>query len=135
MNIIVDTCIWSLAFKKEDNRNKKVVDELRELIDEGRVAMLGPIKQEILSAYKDKRKFNKVNSVLKNFESEIISEDDYINAASQFCICRGKGIQATHVDVLICAISIRTGYQIFTLDKDFGHYRKCLPIDLYDVRG
>jgi predicted nucleic acid-binding protein len=135
VNVIVDTCVWSLAFKKEDKRNKKYVDELRALIDEGRVAMLGPIKQEILSAYKDKKKFNKVNSILENFECETIVDTDYVNAASQFCICRGKGIQATHVDVLICAISIRTGCQIFTLDKDFGHYRKCLPIDLYDVRG
>ncbi|MHC5725586.1 MAG: PIN domain-containing protein [Nostoc sp.] len=50
MKVIVDTSIWSLALR----RNYKVDDSpyvavLQELVADGRVALLGAVRQEILS--------------------------------------------------------------------------------------
>ena len=135
MKVIVDTCIWSVAFKKKDKRNAEIVRELSELVDEGRICLIGPIKQEILSAYKDKEKFDKIRENLQNFENELIIDEDYVNAARLYCECRSNGVQGSHIDFLICAVSLRTQYSIFTKDKDFLSYKKWLPIELYEPRG
>lgn len=39
MNVLVDTCVWSLALRRPANQNLAVVKELRELINEQRVVM------------------------------------------------------------------------------------------------
>jgi len=33
--------------------------------------------------------------------------------------------------MLICAVALRRGWQIFTTDGDFAHYAKVLPIKLF----
>jgi predicted nucleic acid-binding protein len=135
LKVLIDTCIWSTAFKKKDKRNAEVVRELSELIDEGRVALIGPIKQEILSAYKEKERFDKIQDHLQYFDNEFILDEDYNNAAQLFCECRANGVQGSHIDFLICAVSMRTQFSIFTKDKDFLQYKKWLPIELYEPRG
>ena len=50
MKIIVDTCVWSAALQKSNpNETDPLIVELKELIKEGRVQMIGPIRQELLS--------------------------------------------------------------------------------------
>ena len=49
--VIVDTCIWSLAFRGKTPRNHQVVAELTSLIKENRAKIIGLIRQEILSGY------------------------------------------------------------------------------------
>ena len=130
MKVLVDTCVWSLALKGNDPRNAMIVKELETLIDENRVLIIGPIRQEILSAYKDSNKFEKIKNHLAFFQNATIIDEDYIIGAKFHNICRGKGIQGSHIDFLICAISIRLKSKIFTLDNDFLHYNKYLPIDI-----
>jgi predicted nucleic acid-binding protein len=132
LKVLVDTCIWSIAFKNTDKRNADTIRALSELIDDGRVCLMGPIKQEILSAYKQKERFDKVLDHLQYFDQERILDDDFIHAARLFCECRAHGIQGSHIDFLICAISMRTQFPIFTKDKDFLNYKKWIPIELYE---
>jgi hypothetical protein len=49
MNVLVDTPVWSLALRRSTPQNSALVRELAELIREGRVLMLGAIRQELLS--------------------------------------------------------------------------------------
>ena len=111
-----------------------MVSELSELVDEGRICLIGPIKQEILSAYKDKEKFDKIRENLESFENEKIIDEDYVSAARLYCECRSNGVQGSHIDFLICAVSLRTQYSIFTKDKDFLSYKSWLPIEIYESR-
>ena len=55
MKVLVDTCIWSLALRrnKQPDSNIEVI-EFQELIEEVRVQLIGPIRQEILSGVKRK---------------------------------------------------------------------------------
>ena len=57
MNVIVDTDIWSRALRRTKNPDSNLIEKLTHLIDEGRVVMLGPIRQEILSGIKEKNQF------------------------------------------------------------------------------
>lgn len=134
MKVLVDTCVWSRAFKAKDSRNKKVCKELETLIEENRVSIIGPIRQEILSAYKNKEKFNIIKKHLTYFPNVDIENEDYELAAEFHNICRGKGVQGRHIDFLICSVSVRARMCIFTFDKDFMRYKKYLPIEIYNMR-
>ena len=105
MRVLVDTCIWSIALKGNDPRNKLLASELEMLIDEGRLAIIGPIKQEILSAYKDKIKYTKVRKSLSYFPNITLEDIDFEVAAEFHNTCRGKGAQGSHIDFLICAVA------------------------------
>lgn len=136
MNVIVDTSIWSLVLRRPKNtilslEEKAVTGELKELIKELRVSIIGPIRQEILSGISDKNQFDKLKDLLRPFQDLAIETHDYEKAAEFYNICRKRGIQGSHIDFLICAIAERYEMQIFTSDKDFLLYSKYLPVTLY----
>ena len=67
------------------------------------------------------------------FSDYLIRTSDYEQAAEYANICRSHGIQGSHTDFLICAIAVKNGWEIFSEDKDFLNYRRCLPIKLYNT--
>ena len=47
MKVLVDTCVWSLALRRNQVMESPYVLELRDLITEFRVQMMGPVRQEL----------------------------------------------------------------------------------------
>lgn len=136
MKILVDTSIWSLALRKKTltQKEESYVHELKELINELRVEMIGPIRQELLSGVNNEHKYNLLKENLKGFEDLTLSRQDYEKAAEIFNLCRKSGIQGSHIDFLICAVAINHQLPIFTTDDDFKSYRKIIEIDLHTIR-
>lgn len=126
--ILVDTCIWSLALRGNGPKEVAVAEQLSQLIDENQVRIIGPIRQELLSGYTDKNSFERLRQKIQYFPNEPIVDVDYESAAEYSNFCRSKGVQGSHTDFLICAVSIRAKFRIYTTDKDFQHYSKHLPI-------
>jgi len=136
MKVLVDTSIWSLALRKNilnENENKKV-NELKELIKEMRVEIIGPIRQEILSGIKNREIYEELKEKIGIFEDLINNQTDYEKAAEIYNECRKNGIQGSHIDYLICAVAINNKLSIFTDDKDFINYKKIINIRLYEIR-
>jgi predicted nucleic acid-binding protein len=133
MKVLVDTCIWSLAFRKrvKTASDNKITDTLVELVQDLRVVMIGPIRQEILSGIRDETQFEKVSERIRPFADIGLESEDFELAARHFNRCRGKGIQGSNTDFLICAVAERRKLAVFTLDKDFMRYQKVLGINLY----
>lgn len=130
MKIIVDTSVWSLALRRKKKQSFSEVKILESLIDNQRICMLGPIRQEILSGIKDNKQFVQLKDILSAFDDYPLVTKDYEKAAEFFNLCRGKGIQGSNTDYLICAVSSNNRFPIFTSDKDFEIYSKHLPITL-----
>jgi len=130
MKVLVDTCIWSLALRRDKNNNDPLVLKLTELINDVRVQMIGPIRQEILSGVKSKEQFETLKAYLSPFPDLPLQKEDYELAAEYFNINRQKGIQGSNTDFLICAVSSRYQLPIFTIDKDFTLFRKNIPVIL-----
>lgn len=128
--VLVDTCIWSLALRSNGPKESAISNQLSQLIDNHQVRIIGPIRQELLSGYVDKNSFERLRQKIKYFPNEPIIDADYESAAEYSNFCRAKGIQGSHIDFLICAVSIRAQFHIYTVDKDFQHYSKHLPISL-----
>jgi predicted nucleic acid-binding protein len=133
MNVLADTSIWSLALRRERNAPSKVADELRNLIADDRIEMIGPIRQELLSGIRTKAQFEKLETHLAAFPDVPITTEDHVTAARFFNRCRGKGVQASHTDFLICAVASRRSLTIYSTDKDFELFAKYLPIVLHRV--
>lgn len=130
MKVIVDTSVWSLALRKQKQQNDSIANRLRDLISDGRVVLLGAVRQEILSGIKHQEQFEKLRDRLRAFPNLILDAEDYELAAEYFNICRRNGIQGANTDFLICASANRRNYEIFTTDKDFINFSQYLPIVL-----
>ncbi len=130
MKILVDTSIWSYAFRANKPEFKSHVDTLIEIISNNNIIIIGAIKQEILSGYSDIKQFQKLEKKMIAFENSTIRDDDYIQAAKFSNQCRINGVQGSPVDFLICAVAYRLEVKIYTTDKDFFHYQKYIPIEL-----
>ena len=131
MKVIVDTSIWSLALRLNNDDHPALVQELRHIIYDHRAQMIGPIRQEILSGIRSKTQFNKLRQHLESFPDLPILTKDYVTAAQFFNHCRSKGIQGSNTDFLICAVAVRNKHSIFTADKDFEMYSQYLEISLH----
>lgn len=130
MKVIVDTSVWSLALRRQKQQNSLIVNRLRDLIADGRVVLLGAVRQEILSGIKYQEQFDKLRDPLRAFPDLKLDAEDYELAAEYFNICRRHGIQGANTDFLICATANRRNYEILTTDKDFINFSQYLPIVL-----
>lgn len=137
MRVIVDTSVWSLAFRKKVKTENeiKLIEYLSELIRDLRVVMIGPIRQEILSGISEETKFIEMKEKLEIFSDWQIKTKDYELAAKYYNLCRKNGIQGSHIDYLICAVSKNSNFSIMTLDKDFQNYQKYTGIQLEEEFG
>ena len=133
MRVLVDTCIWSLSLRRKKVAEDSYIRELKKLIEEYRVQMLGPIRQEILSGIRAQEQFEKLQMRLRAFPDLPIATRDYERAAEFFNTCRGQGIQGSNTDFLLCAIGERHEMPIFTFDDDFKLFADCLPVKLYSM--
>ncbi len=133
MNVLVDTSIWSVALRHSVaiEGAGEIKQQLYSLIEDSRVAMIGPVRQELLSGVKSSSQFNLLKKRLEPFRDLILETEDYILAAKFFNRCRSNGIQGSHIDFLICAVSSGRKLPLYTVDKDFKQYRKHLDLVLY----
>lgn len=134
IKVVIDTNIWSTVLRRNALSDDVIKNNLVQLIDESRVAVIGPIRQEILSGIKDDKKFHLLKSSMEAFDDELLETSDYENAASISNKCIAKGFAVTAIDALIVAFSVRRGWEIYTKDKDFDRYEKISKLKKYIER-
>ena len=129
MKVLVDTCVWSQALRHK-NPNPEIIAQLSDLVNDGRVSIIGLIRQEILSGISNAKQFHRLKKILGSFEDIPLSTQHFEQAAEFSNMCRKKGIQGSTVDFLICAVAHLEDLEIFTTDSDFENYSKFLPVTL-----
>jgi predicted nucleic acid-binding protein len=132
MRVLVDSTVWSHVLRRKTRpENAELSMQLATLLADRLVAIIGPIRQEVLSGIKENAYFEQLREELRAFLDIEITVDDYETAAAFYNACRSRGIQGSATDFLICAVAVRHDLAIFTTDADFAHYAKVLPITLY----
>lgn len=138
MRVLVDTPVWSLAFRRQKGvqslQESAMLLEIKELIQQSNAVIIGAIRQEILSGITLEAQFEKLKDNLRAFDDLRLTTEDYEIAAEFYNQCRRKGVQGSHIDFLICAAAHRNNIPIFTTDKDFDLYSKHIDISLYKPR-
>ena len=138
MNVLVDTSVWSLAFRRRGRRHdsgqQKVIEELAALIEEMRAQIAGCIRQELLLGITEESQFSTLRDHLRAFIDVEITTSTHELAAELFNACRKKGVQGSHVDFLICAIAKQYKMSIFSVDDDFKSYARHCNLKLHHPR-
>jgi predicted nucleic acid-binding protein len=135
MSVLVDTPIWSLALRRSNTplsaRERLLVMRWQELIREGRAELTGVVRQEVLSGVRGEEGFRVLRKHLTAILDIEVDTADHERAAQFYNVCRSKGIAATHIDMLLCAISMRHAMELFTTDRDFERYARVLGLSLF----
>jgi predicted nucleic acid-binding protein len=135
---LVDTAVLSLAFRRRDPAlrspaEQAVVQRLARLVDDDEAAVIGMIRQELLSGVRGPKDFQKLRTVLDGLIYIRVDAADHDLAAESFNRCRSRGVAATDVDMLICAVAERRGLPVYTTDGGFEEYARVLNIRLEPI--
>ena len=144
MQVLVDTSVWSLVLRRNPPARaaahiantaaaaqEQAAAALRDLVADGRAAMLGAIRQELLCGIKSAQQFERLRDALRGFVDIPLAAEDHELAAEFFNTCRSQGVQGSNTDFLICAVASKRQLPILTTDQDFDLYQQHLPIALW----
>jgi predicted nucleic acid-binding protein len=138
LSVLLDTSIWSLALRRKPGKSTPAEDRIRaeweELAREGRVLIIGPVRQEILSGIRHAGQFERLRDQLREFPDLALRLEHYETAAELCNACRRRGIAAGATDSLIASVAHREGVPLFTTDADFGRMRRLLSFELHAAR-
>jgi predicted nucleic acid-binding protein len=130
MTVLVDTSVWSFALRRKksavlNEEQKQLSVLLSQAITDGRVALIGLIRQELLSGIKDQTQFEKLRLHLRAFQDEVLDTADYEEAAKLYNVCRSRGVECGPVDMLICAVASRRRWTVLANDATLT---RCLEV-------
>jgi hypothetical protein len=128
VKVLADTCAWSLLLRRGNpaalsGEEQFMLTVLKDAIQDGRVAMVGPIRQEVLSGIRETAQFERLKGALGAFPDEPITAQDYEEAARLFNLCRSRGVECGGIDILLCALASRAGWNLLTND---GGIKRCM---------
>jgi hypothetical protein len=103
-------------------------------VTEGLAALIGPIRQEILSGVRRPEVFRMLRQTLSDFPYLGIDAADYDRAAEFFNVCRARGISGGPIDMLISAVACRHDVPLFAADADYARCARHLPFKLHRAR-
>ena len=131
MKVLADTCAWSLLLRRKaraalSNDEQFTLASLKEAIKDGRVVLIGPVRQEVLSGIKAQAQFEKLRTTLAAFPDEALSNQHFEEAARLFNLCRSRGVECGSTNILICAVAVKMHYDILTSDQGLKRCIKAL---------
>jgi hypothetical protein len=96
VKLLVDTSVWSLALRRKNTASlspdeQQLKAELVQAIQDGRVAMLGLLRRELLSGIQENAQVDKLRAALDPYLDEPINTNDHLYAARVYNECRNQG--------------------------------------------
>ena len=82
MRVLVDTCVWSKVLRRKAP-DKDLAALVEDLIREGRVVLIGPIRQELLSGVPNSAQFEILRKALDPFEEIPLRTEHFLRAAER----------------------------------------------------
>lgn len=120
MTLLVDTSVWSLAFRRDINSDAPAVDVLRTALAGGdSIVTTGLILQELLQGFAGPRDRKQIVERFAALPLLIPDRRDYIDAAEFRNLCRRSGVQIGTIDALLAQLCIRHDLTLLTTDGDF----------------
>lgn len=132
MAVLVDTSVWSLAFRRDGPQDSPEVVELRKsLLGGDDVVGLGLILLELLQGRVPDRTRNAIRFAFRQLTFLEPTHDDYVAAAALSNTCRAAGVQLATVDSLIAQLCIAHNLVLLTTDSDFRHASEHIPLRVW----
>lgn len=135
MTLLVDTSVWSLAFRRDAPRPSAQVEALVAALDGGEeVAVTGLILQELLQGFNGPRARDRIIESFAALPLLAPDREDHIAAAELRNRCRRGGIQVGTIDALLASLCIRYGLTMLSADTDFAAVARVAPLRLWSDR-
>jgi predicted nucleic acid-binding protein len=136
MTLLVDTSVWSLAFRRDVPARTAEVQALADALDGGDVVVTtGLILQEILQGFGGPKAASGIIERFRALAFVMPELGDYIAAAELRNACRRKGVQLGTVDALIARLCISNELTLLTADRDFMHAAKHCPLRVWTAQA
>ena len=120
MTLLVDTSVWSLAFRRDGDSDAPTVVALRAALAGGEsIVTTGLILQELLQGFAGPRARKEIVERFAALPLIIPDRQDYIDAAELRNRCRRSGVQIGTIDALLAQLCIRHDLILLTTDGDF----------------
>lgn len=120
MSLLVDTSVWSLAFRRDATSPAPEVRALRDALEGGdSVLTTGLILQELLQGFAGPRARKDIIDRFAALPLLPPDRQDHIDAAELRNRCRRAGVQMGTIDALLAQLCIRHELVLLTTDKDF----------------
>jgi predicted nucleic acid-binding protein len=119
MRVLVDTCVWSLAFRRGGPAHPAAERLAALLAGDDEVVLTGTILQEVLQAFRDATVARRVAPHLEDLPLLPLRRELFVEAAALHRACAARGLGATTVDCQIAAAAIAYRCQLLTTDRDF----------------
>ena len=132
MSLLVDTSVWSLAFRRDAELQTPEVVVLRDaLLGTDQVFSTGLVLQELLQGFSGPKARD---SIVERFTALAFIEpdrQDHIEAAEVRNTCRRHGIQIGTIDALLIQLSRRHDLQLLSTDNDFRSASRHVDFSLW----
>jgi len=135
--IVVDTSVWSLAFRRR-SWPKGVMPGIIKLLqkltrEKQRVVVPGVVLQELLSGVKVPAQGERIKELMEGYPLILATKEQHVEAANISNACRKAGVSAATVDFLIAAQCILLNGVLLTLDDDFKRISGCCGLRIYPI--
>lgn len=135
MTMLVDTSVWSLALRRDDDTGRPEVEALHEaLLGEDIVVMTGLVLQELLQGFTGPKAREHIEESLSALQFVQPDRDDHIAAASLRNTCRRAGVQLGTVDAVLAQLCIRHDLALLTTDADFARAAEHSALAVWPAR-
>lgn len=122
MGLLVDTCVWSLALRRDAEQTTPAVLLLRHaLLGAEQVVTTGLVLQELLQGFSGPRARDQLIERFAALAFLQPDRGDHIEAADIRNTCRRQGVQIGTVDALLIQLCRRHDLVLLSSDNDFLH--------------
>jgi len=114
--VLIDTCIWVQFFNRPQSADKRAVDLL---LDDDRVALIGPILTEVLIGFRRDEQADWVASVLRGLHFLEPTWDEWRSAAQIGRQLLAHSHTLPQSDLVLAAVARSRGCAVYTIDPHF----------------
>lgn len=122
MSLLVDTSVWSLAWRRDSDSSAPQVGELKRALEAGEALYsTGLILQELLQGFRRPKAHQNIIAHFSALPLLVPDREDHIQAADLRNTCRRRGVQVGTIDALLAQLCVRHELMLLTTDNDFQH--------------
>lgn len=119
MTLLVDTSVWSLAWRRDGVADAPQVRALQRALEgEDIVVTTGLVLQELLQGFAGPRARKEIIERFAALPFVVPDRQDHIEAAALRNLCRRGGVQIGTIDALLAQLCIRHRLILLTTDND-----------------
>lgn len=134
MSLLVDTSVWSLAFRRDAPVASKAARELARALEAGETILTtGLILQELLQGFSGPKDRALIIDRFAALPLLVPDRQDHIEAAALRNHCRRRGVQIGTIDALLARLCIHHRLTMITADQDFQRIACHSPLKVLGV--